>query len=127
MTQVLSIVATAHRATLEEQDDTILWLTSMCSGAGLQVEVLLEGSSVNYGVRGQDAGGLRVGDVAIVNPPSLDRDIGALIGSGVPVHYIADDAAALGIDEATLVGGLKSVTRAELPALFERFDQVWRW
>ena len=127
MTHVLSIVATAYRGTLEEQDDTILWLTSMCGSAGLQAEVLLEGSCVNYGVRGQDAAGLRVGAVALANPPSLDGDIEALIASGIPVHYISEDAATLGIDEATLVGGLKPVTRADLPSLFQRFDHVWRW
>lgn len=67
------------------------------------------------------------GDVGIVNPPALDRDVRALIDSGVPVHYVADDAAAMGIDEPMLVGGLRSVARSELPALFERFDHVWRW
>lgn len=127
MTHVLSIVATAHRGTLEEQDDTVLWLTSMCRAAGLSIEVLLEGSAVNYGVSGQDAGGLRIGEVAIANPPALDRDLGAMIDAGVAVHYVADDATALGIDPTALIDGLSPVARADLPALFERFDHVWRW
>jgi hypothetical protein len=127
MTRVLSIVATAYRGTLEEQDDTILWLSSMCKSAGLDVAVLLEGSAVNYAVRGHDARGLRFGDVELRNPPTLDHDITALVAAGVPVHYVRDDAATLGIDRAALVEGVEPVERAELPSMFGGFDLVWRW
>ena len=127
MTRVLSIVATAYRATIEEQDDTILWLSSMCKGAGLDITVLLEGSAVNYAVCGQDASGLRFGAAEVVNPPSLDHDVAALVAAGVAVHYVRDDAAALGIAETPLVDGVQPIGRAELPTLLAGFDAVWRW
>ena len=126
-TRVLGIIGTAYRGTVEEQDDTVLWLTSMCSDAGLDVAVLLQQSAVTYGVRGQDASGLRFGDLDVANPPELDRDVEALLARGVPVHYVREDAAVLGIDESGLVSGLEPVTRGELPDLLEAFDQVWHW
>jgi hypothetical protein len=125
--RVLSTVTSAYRGTVEEQDDTILWLTSMCSGAGLDVAVLLEGSAVTYALRGQDASGLRFADLDVANPPELDRDVEALLAKGVDVYYVEEDAAALALPLDGLVDGLKPVARPELPSLFEGFDQVWTW
>jgi hypothetical protein len=126
-TRVLSIVGTAYRGTIEEQDDTVLWLTAMCSGAGLDLAVLLQGDAVNYGVQGQDSAGLRFGDVEQAHPPRLDEDLLDLVAKGVAVHYVAEDLTALGIDDGELVDGLKPVARSELPALFDHFNQVWLW
>ena len=127
MTRVLSIVATGYRGTLEEQDDTVLWLTSMCKGSGLDMTVLLEGSAVNYAVRGQDAAGLRFGDVTMHRPPALDDDLATMVAAGIPVHYVSDDARTLGISATGLVDGVKPIDRAELPSLMGGFDFVWRW
>ncbi|MGH2684150.1 MAG: hypothetical protein ACRDJP_01620 [Actinomycetota bacterium] len=125
--RVLNIVATAYRGTLEEQDDTVLWLTSMCGAAGLDVAVLLEGNAVNYAARGQDSSGLRFGAATLAHPPSLDHDIETMLAKGLPVTYVADDAERLGLDEGALVGGVKPVALADLPSLFDGFDLIWRW
>ena len=125
--RVLSIVGAAYRGTLEEQDDTVLWLTSMCGSAGLDMAVLLEGNAVNYAVQGHDASGLRFGDVDLARPPELDRDVETLLAKGVAVRYVAEDADRLGVDKDVLVAGVEPVSADELPSLFEQFDQVWRW
>ena len=125
--KVLSVVETAYRATIEEQDDTILWLSHMLKNNGLDLSLLLRANAVNYAVRGQDASGLRVGDVEVAHPPAIDRDLAGLVDAGVPAYYVTEDARERGIDESRFVDGVKGVSRGELPALFESFDQVWHW
>src|SRR3977135_1427085 len=97
MPQILSIVDTADRAALGEQDDTILWLNHMLQNNGLDVTILLRANAVNYAVRGQDPGGLRFGDKELGHPPAIDRDLEALLAKGVPVYYVTDDADERGI------------------------------
>lgn len=125
--KVLSIVETAYRATAEEQDDTILWLNTMFKKADLDVSLLLRASSVNYLVRGQDASGLSFGGREVTHPPRLDDDVSALLDAGVPVHYVSEDLVDRGIPTDRLIDGAKPISRAELPALFGQFDQIWHW
>lgn len=125
--KVLGIVESAYRATLEEQDDTILWLNHMLKDSGLDVTLLLRANAVNYAVRGQDAGGLRFGDVELTHPPSIADDLEALMAKGVPVYFVEEDARERGIPGDRVVDGAKPISRRELPALFGGFDQVWHW
>ncbi len=125
--KVLSIVDTAYRATNEEQDDTILWLTHAVKKAGAQVSLLLRGNAVNYAVNGHDASGLRIGDWQISQPPRLDRDLVQLAAAGVPLFALDEDIRSRGLERLELVAGLKTVARRELPQLFDEFDCVWHW
>jgi hypothetical protein len=125
--KVLSILETAHRATVEEQDDTILWLVHAMKGAGAALSVLLRGNAVGYAVRAQDASGLTFGGKAQTQPPRIAQDVSNLVGKGVEVWLVEDDAAERGLERGALVEGLKFVPRSGLPALFEQFDQVWSW
>jgi len=125
--KVLSIVETAYRATLEEQDDTILWLNHVLKNAGADISLLLCGSAVNYAVRGQDATGLAFGARRQAHPPALDKDLEKMIGASVAVYAVSEDMRDRGLSQEDVIGGLTLLTRADVPALFDRFEQVWHW
>jgi hypothetical protein len=125
--RILTVVTCAYRATLEEQDDPILWLTRAMRGAGAPVDVLLWGNAVSYGVRAQDAGGLCFGEKRQTQPPRLADDGSALIESGAALHYATADAHERGIDASELIAGLKPVEPSAIPRLLSTYDLVLWW
>jgi hypothetical protein len=127
MGKILNIVETAYRATLEEQDDTVLWLTGALRGAGADIAVLLRGNAVNYVVKGQDASGLSIGGVMFGNPPRIDRDLGSLREKGVTIYAIREDARDRGLDPGRVISGIEFIARGDLADLVEKYDQVWYW
>jgi sulfur relay (sulfurtransferase) DsrF/TusC family protein len=125
--KVLNVIEVAYRATIEEQDDTVVWITHAMKGGGADLTVLLRGNAVSYAVKGQDASGLSFGGKAQTQPPHLDEDVAKLIGKGVDVYVVEDDVAERGLERNELIAGLKTVSRAGLPKLFAAYDQIWHW
>ncbi|MEX0806891.1 MAG: DsrE family protein [Candidatus Binatia bacterium] len=127
MAKILSIVETAYRATIEEQDDTILWLNHMLKNGGADISVLLRANAVNYAVKGQDASGLSFGESKMTHPPEIDKDVEKMIQKGVPLYVVEEDARDRGLADEDLIGGIKKISRRELPELIDQHDQVWHW
>lgn len=125
--KALNIIETAYRATLEEQDDTIVWITHALKGAGADLDVLLRGNAVNYAVTAQEVAPLSFGGRTQKNAPDLAGDVAGLIGKGVDVYIVQDDLSERGLASANLIDGLKSVARSDLPGLLENYDLVWHW
>ena len=125
--KALNIIESAYRGTLEEQDDTIVWLTHAIKGAGGDLDVLLRGNAVNYAVQGQEPPRLAFGAHQQKNAPRIADDVAGLIGKGIEVHIVQEDLAERGLADGDLIDGLKRVSRAELPGLLEGYDQVWHW
>ena len=125
--KVLSIVESAYRATIEEQDDTILWTSTALRGAGANVDILLRGNAVNYGVKGQDASGLQFGERKQTNPPQLEDDLQRLMDLGAKVYVTTDDVAERGLERNDLIGGLEPISRSRMAKLYGDYDQIWHW
>ncbi len=125
--RVLNVIEVAYRATIEEQDDTVLWLTHAMKGGGADIHVLLRGNAVNYAVKAQDASGLSFGDRKQTRPPEVAADVEKLLARGVHVFVVEDDVAERGLERTDLVAGLEPITRSGVPKLFAGFDQIWHW
>jgi len=125
--KVLNIVESAYRATIEEQDDTILWTSTALKGAGANVDVLLRGNAVNYGVKGQDASGLQFGAKKQTHPPQLEDDLQRLMDKGAKVYVVTDDVAERGLERTDLIAGLEPLSRSRIAKLYADYDQIWHW
>lgn len=125
--KVLSIIETAYRATLEEQDDTVLWFSHSVKSAGADIDLLLQGNAANYAVRDQDASGLAFGRERQTQPPQIANDVEKLIAAGVTVYAVREDAAERGLEPADLIDGIEWIDRSRTAALIGNYRGVWYW
>lgn len=125
--RVLQIIEPAYRATIEEQDDTVLWFTRAIRAAGAEVDVLLTGSAAAYAVRDQDASGLQLGDWKQRHPPAIVTELGRLLESGARVSAVQEDLTERGVSAAELIPGIEIVGRKVLSRLLGGYDRVWKW
>jgi len=113
--RTLHVVDGGYRATLEEQDDTVVWFCHALRGAGAELDLLLSGNAVGYGVRFQEVAPLAFGSRRQKHAPDLAGDLASLMGKRVACFYVEEDAAERGIPPGELAG------------LLTRYDQVHRW
>lgn len=128
MAKILSIVESAYRATLEEQDDTVLWFNHMLANAGADIAILLRGNAVNYLAREQKVGDLSFGGEGLGNPPRIAEDVAALhTKKNVPIYYVKEDARERGLEESSLIELGEPVARSGLSKFVAAYDRVFHW
>ena len=123
--KVLNIISSGYRATFEEQDDTIVWLSHALANAGAELGVLLRGTAVNYIVPADPPPPLAIGDRQQKSSPDVHGQVAAL-AERLPLFVVAEDLVRRGIATAP-AGKYRLVSEADLPALMMEHDQVWRW
>jgi hypothetical protein len=125
--RILQIIEPAYRATLEEQDDTVLWFTRAIRAAGAAADVLLCGTAVNYAVRDQDAHGISFGSWRQTHPPAVAYELAKLVESGARVAVVQEDVNERGIPADRILPGIELLSRKSLGGLFGQYERVWKW
>ena len=125
--KTLQVLEMAYRATVEEQDDTIVWLSHAIRAAGGELGLLLTGNAVCYAVAEQRAPALTLGSWTQSHAANLGADVAALAAKGVPVYAVEEDLEERGLLDARLLEALTVVPQAQLPRLFEEYPRVWKW
>lgn len=126
MARYLSIIDSAYRAVIEEQDDTAVWFTHAMKNGGADVSILLRGDAVNYAVLNQDAKGLSFGARG-VKGPDMVRDVKAVVEKKIPVYLVAEDLAERGIPASQTISGIEHIPRSGIARLIEGHDRILSW
>lgn len=125
--KVLQVLDQAFRTTVEEQDDTILWLTQSMRGVGADLSVLLSGHAAYYAVQSRPQPTLTLGKWKQVEPAQITQDIARLNAKDTPVYVVLEDLQDRGLGELPLQNGVETISRKNLVSLYESADQIWHW
>lgn len=125
--KVLQVVEQAFRATSEEQDDTILWLSRSMRGAGADIRILLTGNAVYYALLNSAIPPLQLGNWVQSYPADIGIDIRELLADGVEISVVEEDLAERGLNEKPCIEGVQRVANDTVAALYDSVDQVWQW
>lgn len=127
MAKVISVINSAYRASLEEQDDAGLWFSAAVQNAGANVDVLLTGNAVNYGLTTHAKDAVQIGGGVIPFPMDPCANIAKMRGNGSACFYVKEDAEERGLSASDLDGDIKAMSRAEVADFLENYSDIWHW
>ena len=125
--KLLNVISTGYRATVEEQDDTVVWISHAMRNAGAEVDILLRGAACNYPVEGQSVPPVMLGGRAQKHGPDVHGQVRQLTQAGARIFAIQEDLDDRGIEGARMMDGIELLRADALPALLIDYDRVWYW
>lgn len=128
MASLLCICDQGYRASIEEQDDTVVWMANMLQRADdTSAALLLRGSAVNYAFKGQQSVGVTFGDWKQSHPANFPRDLAKFTDDGGVVYALSEDVESHGLSGDDLIDGIKQVRRNAVANLVAEYDLVSFW
>jgi hypothetical protein len=128
MASMLCICDQGYRASVEEQDDTVIWMAHMLQREDdTTVTLLLRGSAVNYANQAQRSVGVTFGDWSQAHPADFPRDLTRFREDGGLVLALGSDLARYGLTETDLVDGVTTVKDVDVATLIIDHDVVSFW
>ena len=128
MASVLCICDQGYRASIEEQDDTVVWMAHMLQRADdTDAALVLRHSAVNYAHRGQQPAGVSFGDWTQAHPADFPRDLAKFLADGGVVYALTEDVEQHGLTQADLIDGIKPLQREGLAGLVAEYEFVSFW
>jgi len=125
---LLCICDQGYRASVEEQDDTVIWMAHMLQREDdTTVTLVLRGSAVNYASQAQRSVGVRFGDWTQAHPANFPRDLTRFQEDGGRVFALAPDLARYGLADTDLVEGVTEVEAGGVTGLVAEHDFVSFW
>ena len=128
MSSIICIMDQGYRASVEEQDDTVVWMAHMLSkNEGTTTGLVLRGSAVNYANKAQQSVGVTFGDWSQKHPADFPRDLARYQEDGGRIFVVKEDLEARGLGQGDLIEGAKLVERGALAGLVAEYDHVSFW
>ena len=128
MSSVLCICDQGYRASVEEQDDTVVWMAHMLQKQeGTTASLLLRGSAVNYANKAQRSVPVSFGEWTQKEPADFPRDLGRFQADGGRIFVLKEDVAAYGLGDGDLIDGVQSVALGEVAGLVAEHDNISFW
>ncbi len=127
MKKVLQIIESAYRGTIEEQDDTAIWISHFLRDAGGSIDLLLRGNAISYLLAKQDSSGLVFGYKAQTQPAKIYEDLLKIMDKGVHIFYVYEDALERGFEVEEMIFGPQVISRNDFPLLFAKYDHILHW
>lgn len=124
--KILQIVESAYRATLEEQDDTVVWLSHALKNAGADVSILLRSNAVNYAVASKN-GAPGLPSLGVEHPPHFADDLKKVQAKGAFVYVYKKDLEERGISNESLIPEAIAIEADGLSKLLEQNDYILHW
>jgi intracellular sulfur oxidation DsrE/DsrF family protein len=125
--RVVSLVRSAPLAL--RGTDPVLEANAYAVAEAVDLAVVLAGPAVELAVAPRRGGPRQAPSIGGVTLPALahDQDLRGLLESGVHVYVVAEHVAALGLESAQLVDGVRIVDMATVAAVLRSADAVLAW